>query len=97
MMEKQAYYCEHCGKFLSEEEGSLGTVAARLDQKGFITKLPILQTGTDHFVFFCSKECWKTWLMEHSTEESRKDAQERVDKMRADMKKDQDLSKHIRK
>ena len=69
-------YCEHCGKFLFETDTpntNLGVIASEAQHKGFVAKLPVF-FGLDHFIFFCDKECSKTWTTEHSTPEQRETA-----------------------
>ena len=69
-------YCEHCGKFLFETETpdtNLGAIASEAQHRGFVAKLPVF-FGVEHFIFFCDKECSKTWTNEHSTPEQRETA-----------------------
>ena len=80
-------YCEHCGKFLFETEtpsDNLGSIASEAQHKGFVAKLPVFY-GVEHFVFFCDKECSKTWINEHSTPEQREEADKVVGEMRKTM------------
>ena len=80
-------YCEHCGKFLFETEipdTNLGAIASEAQHKGFVAKLPVF-FGVEHFIFFCDKECSKTWTNEHSTPIQRENAIKVMSEMKKTM------------
>lgn len=80
-------YCEHCGKFLFETDTpdtNRGSIASEAQHKGFVAKLPVF-FGVDHFIFFCDKNCSKTWTTEHSTSEQRETANRVIGEMKKTM------------
>lgn len=54
--------CDECGKELFKtEEKSFGAIGVEANNKGFFYKIPLLFTDKYDRLFFCSKECTKSF------------------------------------
>lgn len=62
--------CNECETDLIsvEDTDSAGTIGAKINRAGYVYKNPILFTGKNTPLYFCSKECNKIYYKKHVPE-----------------------------